>query len=133
MHRYRNFYTGVEAVDDERFDLLLVTLDKGRVAHEHLDYRDFPITERLFHWQSKSTTRQDDDRGQRHLNPDQLGVTPLLLVRESKRDTRGLTGAFLYLGSVRPHHAEGERPITIEWELAAPAPADFVRDWSNVG
>jgi hypothetical protein len=34
--------------------------------------------------------------------------------------------AFRYLGPVRPVGSEGERPITIEWELADPMPAEVV-------
>src|SRR5262249_9789281 len=53
---YRNFYTGVETVGNGRFDLLLVTLEKGD-THEHLKYQDFPLSETLFQWQSKAPTR----------------------------------------------------------------------------
>src|SRR5205823_5903254 len=129
---YRNFYTGVEPVCDGRYDLLLVTLDKGDVRHEHLQYADFPITERLFQWQSKSPTRADSEAGLRHLDPVGRNVTPLLFVRETKKDTRGVTNAFRFLGPVSPKAYRGERPITIEWELSTPMSPEWVRRWRNV-
>ncbi len=35
--------------------------------------------------------------------------------------------AFRYLGQVRPVAEEGERPITIEWELEHAMPVDLLR------
>lgn len=131
--RYRNFYTGVEAVCDGRYDLLLVTLEKGDATHEHLRYQDYPVSEVLFHWQSQSDTKQSDRSGRRHLLPEEENVTPLLFVRERKKDARGVTCAFRFLGAVTPARAQGERPISIEWRLTTPLRSEWVRRWGNVG
>jgi hypothetical protein len=131
--RYRRFYTGVEKVADGQYDLLLTTLDKGDQRHEHLQYKDFPLTEWLFQWQSKSSTRADDKAGLRLIRPSEEGSTPLLFVRESKKDTRGVTTAFRYLGPVKPVKHSGERPITIEWKLGTPLLPEWVRHWGTVG
>lgn len=77
-------------------------------------------------------TREDSDDGLRHLRPAERGVTPLLFVRESKKDARGVTNAFRYLGPVQPRAHRGERPITIEWELSTPLLPEWVRRWRNV-
>lgn len=130
--KYRNFYTGVEPVCGGRYDLLLVTLEKSEASHEHLRYRDFPLNERMFHWQSQSDTRQQDKVGRRHLSPESEKVTPLLFVRERKKDERGVTCAFRFLGPVRPQRYQGERPISIEWALDAPLRPEWVRRWANV-
>ena len=130
--KYKNFYTGVEPVAGGRHDLLLVTLDKGDQKHEHLQYADFPMSETLFQWQSQSRTRADGEDGLRHLRPAEQKVTPLLFVRDSKKDARGVTSAFRYLGPVQPHAHRGERPITIEWELSTPLLPEWVRRWRNV-
>ncbi|WP_242393275.1 DUF3427 domain-containing protein [Anaeromyxobacter oryzisoli] len=127
--RYKNFYTGVEPVCGGRYDLLLVTLDKGDQKHEHLQYADFPLSETRFQWQSQSRTREDSEDGQRHLRPAEVGVTPLLFVRESKKDSRGVTSAFRFLGAVEPRAHRGERPITVEWELSTPLLPEWVRRW----
>ena len=130
---YRRFYTGVEKVADGRYDLLLATLDKGDQRHEHLRYKDFPLNEWLFQWQSKSSTRADDRTGLRHIRPADQGVKPLLFVREAKKDSRGVTNAFRYLGPVEPVKHSGERPITMEWKLGTALLPEWVRRWSAVG
>ena len=124
---FRDFYTGVEAVARGRYDMLLVTLEKSTQQKEHLRYRDFPLSERRFHWQSKAGTTRASKQGRRHLTPDTEGCTPLLLVRERADDRPGVTMAFHYLGPVRPVADEGERPITIEWELEHAMPVDLLR------
>ena len=128
---YRNFYTGVETVGNDRYDLLLVNLTKGD-KEEHLKYQDFPLSETVFHWQSKAGTMQDDDDGRRHLYGASEGVTSLLFVRETQKDSRGVTCAFRFLGSVIPRAFRGERPITIEWVLSTPLRPEWLRKWSNV-
>jgi len=106
--------------------LLLVTLDKAAATKEHLRYRDFPLNERRFHWQSKARTTRDSNQGRRHLKPAQHGVTPLLFVRERADDRPGVTMGFRYLGPVEPDGASGERPITIEWRLRYAMPHEVL-------
>lgn len=130
--KYRNFYTGVEPVCDGRYDLLLVTLEKSDVTDEHLRYKDFPLNDVLFHWQSQADTKQADRIGRRHIVPEEENVTPLLFVRERKKDARGVTCAFRFLGAVTPERVQGERPISIEWRLGAPLRSEWVRRWANV-
>ncbi len=123
----RDYYTGVEAVAGKRYDMLLTTLEKTAAVKEHLRYRDFPLSEVLFHWQSKAGTTRDSAQGRRHLDPAAAGCTPLLFVRE-RNDTRpGVTMAFRYLGPVDPVSAEGERPLTMTWRLRYPMPAELLR------
>jgi superfamily II DNA or RNA helicase/HKD family nuclease len=124
---FRDFYTGVEPVAGGRHDLLLVTLEKSAQQKEHLRYRDFPLSERRFHWQSKARTTRASRQGRRHLDPAAEGCTPLLFVRERADDRPGVTMAFRYLGPVRPAADEGERPITIEWELEHAMPLELLR------
>ncbi len=130
---YRRFYTGVEKVSGGRYDLLLTTLDKGDQKRAHLQYKDFPLTEWVFQWQSKSSTRVDDAAGLRLVRPAEQGVKPLLFVREAKKDGRGVTSAFRYLGPVEPMKHSGERPITLEWKLGTPLLPEWMRRWSAVG
>lgn len=123
----RDYYTGVEPTADRAHDLLLVTMEKSKATKEHLRYRDFPLSPREFHWQSKAATRQQDKQGQRHLDPKGQGCTPLLFVRERSDDRPGVTMAFCYLGPVTPGRYEGERPITINWQLRYPMPLALVQ------
>lgn len=123
---FRTFKSGVEAVADRRFDLLFVTLTKDEKTKEHLRYRDFPLHASRFHWQSKARTRVKDKEGLRHLDPHGQGCTSLLFVRERSDDRPGVTMSFRYLGSVSPDGHQGERPISIEWQLHYPMPRDLL-------
>ena len=124
--RFRTFKSGVEPVVDGRFDLLLVTMSKDEKTKEHLKYRDFPLHETRFHWQSKARTRQGDREGRRHLNPATEGCTSLLFVRERADERTGVTMSYRYLGAVDPDGAYGERPITIEWKLRHAMPQQLL-------
>ena len=123
---FRDYYTGVELTHGEKFDLLLVTLDKAAATKEHLRYRDFPLNEKRFHWQSKARTTRESTEGRRHLDPARYSVTPLLFVRERADERAGVTMAFRYLGPVDPDGADGERPITIEWRLRYAMPREVL-------
>lgn len=128
------YYTGVEAVKDgdREYDLLLVTLEKAAGTKEHLKYRDFPLSERRFHWQSKAATTVDSKEGRRHRLAEELGVTPLLLVREREKDG-GRTEAFRYLGPVKAASWSGERPMTVEWDMQFAMPVAVVAAGRVVG
>ncbi len=123
---FRDYYTGVELTHDRKFDLLLVTLEKAATTKKHLRYRDFPLNEKRFHWQSKERTTRESNEGRRHLKPAEHGVTPLLFVRERTDDRPGVTMGFRYLGPVEPDGDSEERPITIEWRLRYAMPHEVL-------
>lgn len=123
---FRQYYKGVEQVANKRFDLLFVTMQKADEVKEHLRYRDFPLSETMFHWQSQAATTQASKQGQRHLQPAQNGLTPLLFVRETEKIGGKQTAAYVYVGPVEPASFHGERPISIEWRLAYPMPTALV-------
>ena len=125
--QFRDYFTGVEKTANGAYDLLLTTLAKSAATQEHLRYRDFPLSETQFHWQSKSDTTQDSTRGRRHLDPVGEKCTALLFVRERNDERPGVTMAFCYLGPVEPEKAEGERPITMQWRLRFAMPAALLR------
>lgn len=52
----------------------------------------------------------------------------LLFVRPSKRDDRGGTMPFLFLGPVHYVRHESEKPMRVIWELERPMPQDFFRE-----
>ena len=83
---------------------------------EHLQYQDFALGEKRFHWQSKAATTVESKEGRRHRLAEELGVTPLLLVREREK-AGSRTEAFRYLGPVKAGRCSGERPMTVEWEV----------------
>jgi len=107
------------------FDLLLVTLDKAaKKKLPHLQYRDYALSPRLFHWQSQASTTRDSNAGRRHLDGK---VIPLLFVREQSKDDRGLGVPYRFLGAARRVDDAGERPISITFELLdGDIPADLL-------
>ncbi|MFT3912601.1 MAG: DUF3427 domain-containing protein [Anaeromyxobacteraceae bacterium] len=108
-----------------KYDLLLVTLDKGaKKKLPHLQYRDYALSPRLFHWQSQASTTRDSTAGKRHMDS---AVVPLLFVREASKDDRGLGMPYRFLGAARRVEERGERPINITYELTdGEIPADLL-------
>jgi superfamily II DNA or RNA helicase/HKD family nuclease len=111
-----------------RCNLLFVTLDKDADDYSPSTmYADYAIGPTRFHWQSQSGTRATDTKGRRHVDHATEGITPLLFVRQRKRDERNETVAYVFLGEVALLRWEGERPMNVEWGLQQPMPADLLR------
>jgi hypothetical protein len=83
-------------------------------------YRDYAISQDLFHWESQSLTRADSETGLRYRNHEAIGSTVLPFVRLTTDDR-----AFWLLGPARYVRHEGERPMAITWKLAEPLPGDL--------
>lgn len=106
-----------------------MTLDKStKTKFPHLQYRDYAISESTFHWESKAQTTTQSEQGQRHINADKKGVTPVLLVRRRSNDERGLAEPYILLGPVKYVRHEGERPIAVTWQLETPMPAELLHE-----
>ena len=87
-------------------------------------YKDYAISERLFHWESQASTSVASDTGQRYLHHEQRGTRVLLFVRESKSDGTGRTMPYFCAGFARYVSHEADRPIAITWELDRALPGD---------
>ncbi len=99
-------------------DLLFVTLEKSdRDYSPTTRYADYPISPKLFHWESQNTASPDTQTGRRYLAQAELGTNVILFVRERKRDGRGETLPYNCLGRARYKSHEAERPMKILWEL----------------
>ena len=90
-------------------------------------YKDCALSPARFQWETQGITTTQSKRGQRNIRHRELGVIPLLCVRERPTDDRGETVSFIFLGSVEIVSHESERPIQIVWKLGAEMPADFYR------
>jgi|SRR5690606_552396 len=58
-----------------------------------------------------------------YINQETLNKNILLFVRESKRDEWGNTLGYVFLGDARFEKHEGEKPMSITWELREPIPS----------
>lgn len=108
-------------------DLFLITLNKTEREYSPTTmYEDYAISDRLFHWQSQSTTSAESPTGQRYINHRERGHTILLAVRESNSE-KGLSCPYYFLGAADYVSHEGSRPMSIIWRLHHPIPAHLLR------
>ena len=76
---------GVLHIPGLKVDALFVTLQKTEEDYSPTTmYEDYLISHDRFHWQSQSNTAVESPTGQRYINHQQIGYTPLLFVRETK-------------------------------------------------
>jgi superfamily II DNA or RNA helicase/diadenosine tetraphosphate (Ap4A) HIT family hydrolase len=103
--------------------LLFVTLDKEDMVQEHR-YRDQFLSSTEFQWQTQNRTARDSNLArllQRHV---EAGVNVRLCVRKRATD-RGRTLPFIYCGELTFQRWEGDRPITVWWNLGEPVPSSL--------
>ncbi len=123
--RLKRLREGVLKVDEHGCDLMFVTLDKdSKDFTPSTLYNDYAMSSRRFHWESQSGLRESAPTARRYMSPPE-GWRHLLFVRQAKKDERGVTGAFLFLGPVRYVEHEGERPMAIVWELEEEMPPEW--------
>ena len=120
---------GVKWLPEQKLDVFFVTLNKSDKDYSPTTmYNDYSINERLFHWQSQSTTAEHSPTGQRYIHHKEQGSKVLLFVREFKSDrlTNG-AAAYTYLGTAAYVKHEGEKPMNITWQLDHPIPAKYLK------
>ncbi len=128
LERRPDFREGVLHMPNAKTDVFFVTLHKTETAYSPTTmYEDYAISDRLFHWQSQSTTSVASPTGHRYIHHRSMGYTPLLFVREYKRLPNGLASPYCYLGPGEYVSHEGSRPISIVWRLQQPMPARLLR------
>lgn len=118
------FQAGVLALPGRSTELLFVTLDKSEGYHDSIAYHDYAISTDRFHWQTQNSAGPDTPAGRRYLNGAKEGWQFQLFVRARKGDV------YRACGPVVLEFAEGDRPMSITWRLAAPLPARLFREFS---
>ena len=119
---------GVLWLPDIRTDLFFITLEKTEKHYSPTTlYKDYAISQDLFHWESQSGTGENTPTGQRYLHHRGSGSNVFLFVRRSIK-TDGRTGAYAFLGPAEYVSHLGEKPMGIVWKLRCPMPADFFRE-----
>jgi hypothetical protein len=118
---------GVLHLPNLRADVFFVTLQKTEKDYSPTTmYQDYAINDRLFHWQSQSTTSAASPTGQRYIGNAEQGCTILLFGREYK-NRNGLAQPYSFLGPARYVDHRGSRPMSITWRLEHPLPARLLR------
>lgn len=112
-----NWNSGIVRVDEDL--VLLTTLKKGALSSGN-HYEDRFLSPTHMQWQSQNKTRRDSDQGL-ILSGQKPNAKVYLFVRgEKMRDS--LAAPFIYCGQPRFVFWEGEKPITIQWELPSDLP-----------
>jgi HKD family nuclease len=118
---------GVLHLPNLRVDVFFVTLQKTEKDYSPTTmYQDYAINDRLFHWQSQSTTSAASPTGQRYIGHADQGYTILLFGREYK-SRNGLAQPYSFLGPARYVDHRGSRPMSITWRLEHSLPARLLR------
>jgi Domain of unknown function (DUF3427) len=118
--------TGVYWHEASQTYLFFITLQKTEKHYSPTTrYRDYAISDRLFHWESQSTTAAGSTMGQRYINHEARGTNVVLLVRSSRTDVNGRTRPYFCAGRARYVEHRSERPMQITWELHDPLPGDI--------
>jgi hypothetical protein len=115
---------GVLRLDDQKLELLFVTLNKSdRRFTATTSYDDYAVDASHFHWQSQSQTHAGGTAGRRYIEQATNGWRFVLCVRPTTED------AFTVLGPVQYVRHEGSRPMSILWKLEVPMPGDCLREF----
>ena len=123
---------GVKHCPEIGADLLFVTLNKNERDYSPSTlYEDYAISDRLFHWQSQSTTGERSQTGRRYVRHAADGHRILLFVREDKK-RNGLAVPYTYTGPVRYVRHTGSRPMSLVWRLDDPLPAALLQRWRRL-
>ena len=118
------FQAGVLPLTSRKTELLFVTLDKSEGYHDRISYHDYAISTERFHWQTQNSAGDNTPGGRRYLDSPANGWQFQLFVRPRKGET------YRACGRVLLETAEGDRPISIVWELETQLSVRLFREFS---
>ena len=122
---------GVFHVPKRKLDVFFADIDKSEADYSPTTmYEDYAITNKLFHWQSQSTTSESSPVGKRYIHHVKEGYTPLLFLRNRKKLANGFAAPYFFAGALRYKEHAGEKPLSIKWELEHSLPARTL-EWAR--
>jgi superfamily II DNA or RNA helicase/HKD family nuclease/diadenosine tetraphosphate (Ap4A) HIT family hydrolase len=124
---YSERYWGQGFVRQGSHTFLFVTLDKTEQT-ENFKYKDHFLSTTEFQWQSQNRTTRESDGGQSIKDHKARGITVHLFVRAKAKMPDGRSAPFYDCGSVDFVSWEGDRPITVIWQLKKPVPSALWRE-----
>jgi len=118
---------GVYYAKHAKTDLFFVTLEKSEKHYTPTTlYKDYPISPTLFHWETQSSCHPGTPTGRRYTEISRDSEhRALLFVRRTRKDDRGETSPYLFLGRCFYVSHKDERPMAITWELENALPPAF--------
>lgn len=107
-------------------DLFFITLQKSEKHYSPTTrYRDYAISDQLFHWESQSTTAAASAVGQRYIHHEARCSNVVLFVRSTRTGLDGRTRPYFCAGRATYVEHRAERPMQITWRLHEPLPGDI--------
>jgi hypothetical protein len=120
----RSSREGVLHVPERKLDVFFADINKSEADFTPTTmYEDYAITDKLFHWQSQSQTGDTSPVGERYINHQKNGYTPMLFIRDRKKLSNGLTSPYFFAGPLEHNRHEGSKPISFVWKLEYALPA----------
>ncbi|MGC5654909.1 UNVERIFIED_CONTAM: DUF3427 domain-containing protein [Kocuria sp. CPCC 205315] len=123
---------GVSWIPFSRCEALLVTLRKSEKDFSpNTMYKDYAISETLFHWESQNQTTPESSSGQRYQHHTRQDSHIMLFVREFSEQEK-MTAPYVFLGPVDYVSHEGSKPMSIIWKLRRQMPSTVFSAASTV-
>ncbi|MFI6286559.1 DUF3427 domain-containing protein [Streptomyces sp. NPDC051018] len=120
-----HFREGVKWCESIQTDALMITLEKDEKDFSpQTRYRDYALSESLFHWESQLQTSETSPTGVRYQRHQKEGTHVLLFVRRYKRTDIGGPQPWMLLGPAEYMEHKGSKPMGIIWKLRHDIPAD---------
>jgi hypothetical protein len=94
----------------------------------HVFLCDHFLSPTLFQWQSQNRTRRDDTHGRLISSHKAQGIPVHLFVRNASKIPGGGSVPFVYCGDVDFVDWDGEKPITVRWQLPKAIPQTLWRE-----
>ena len=123
---------GVRYIEKQRTDLFLVTFKKRAGTSAATDYRDYPISPELLHWESQNRTTLASPSGQRYIHHKERGNNIVMATRFHSDNEVGTAAAYTFLGKIDYVSHRGEKPIQFEWALHRSMPKKVFVDGRTV-
>jgi superfamily II DNA or RNA helicase len=109
---------------------LFIDLHKEESIKESINYKDKFLNERYFQWQTPNSTAPGSERGQNIIFNKKRKINLHLFIRKYK-EIDGKTEPYIYIGKGDTVKHEGEKPITVKFELEHEIPASLFREFTK--
>lgn len=121
------FREGVLPLTERRLDLLFVTIDKREGISPRIAYKDYAVSQTLFHWQSQVSAGTNTAAGRRYIESPGNGWRFQLFVRKNEDSPYRVCGPVTLADE---NAVRGDRPLSIQWKLEVPLPPDLFGQFS---
>ncbi len=123
---------GVMYLKDKDLDVFFVTLNKSEKDFSELTlYKDYAISDSLFHWQSQHRDTEKSKKVQRYIHSN---GRVSLFVREYKTidgNKNGKASPYIYLGECTHVSHKGNNPVSFIWRLKNKIPGKYLSEANN--